>query len=67
MRKIKYNNIEYKIFINGNVKNGTVIVITVPQSIVLQDSLEEMLEDIGEYDFEYLREILNDNQSFTVA
>jgi len=67
MRKIKYNGITYQIFVNSTISETDIRVITVPQSIVLQDSIEEMLEDVGDFDFEYLQEVLKDNNSFTVS
>lgn len=67
MKTIKFNGFDHQIFVNGTIGVDEVRVITVPQSILLQDSVEEMLEDIGEFDIQYLQEIINDNASFTVA
>ena len=61
---IKVNGFEYRIYVSGT--GSEVSVITVPQSITLQDSIEEMIEDIGEFDIEYLREVYADNATFSV-
>ena len=67
MKIIKYNGLDHKIFINGVIGEDDIRVITVPQSLLLQDSIEEMLEDIGEFNMQYLQEVLNDNATFNVA
>lgn len=60
--KIKVGDTEYKIFVSADNT-----VITYPQSITLQDSIEEMLEDIGEYDIEYLKDVYRDNDTFCIS
>lgn len=39
-------------------------VTTIPQNLILEDSIAEMLEDIGEWRLEYLKEVLGDNCTF---
>lgn len=65
MKTIKVNGIEYRIFVSGEGED--VRVLTVPQSLTLQDSIEEMLEDIGEFDIKYLKEVYANNATFTVG
>jgi hypothetical protein len=62
---VNVDDTPYKIFVSG--EGSSVRVITYPQSITLQDSIEEMLEDIGVWDIEYLKEVYADNATFTVS
>lgn len=59
-KSVKVNGEDYEIFVSGTK------VITIPQSITLQDSIEEMLEDIGAWDIVYLQEVYNDNATFSI-
>lgn len=38
--------------------------IVSPPNILIQDSVEEMLTDIGKYDEKYLKELIYTNRSF---
>ena len=61
---VKVDNDSYRIFVSG--EGSGVRVKTFPQSIALQDSIEEMLEDIGVWDIQYLQEVYADNATFAV-
>ncbi len=60
LKTIKINNESYEIFLGNSC-------ITYPQNICLQDSIDEMLEDIGVFDMEYLSEVYGDNASFCIT
>lgn len=42
-------------------------VITIPQNTLLEDSVADMLDDINQWDFDYLKEVLGDNYTFSVT
>ena len=42
-------------------------VETIPENPLLKDSVAEMLEDIGKWDWEYLKEVLGDNCTFSAT
>ena len=61
MKKIKIGETVFEIYIEGTKCK------TVPSSLLLEDSIEEMLEDIGTFDKDYLQELYNDNETFYIS
>ncbi len=60
MKTVKVNGTVYEIFLGKSC-------ITYPQNICLQDSIDEMLEDIGEFNTKYLKEVYLNNISFYIT
>jgi len=60
MKSITIGEVVYEIYFQGSK------CVTVPTNILLQDSIEEMLEDIGEFSLIYLQEVYSQNQSFYI-
>ncbi len=52
---VTFKDIKYKIFIHGTE------VSVVPAHPILQDTIEEMVNDIGVFSIDYLRELFSDN------
>ena len=51
---------KYELYFKNNA------CVTVPFNMLLEDSLNEMFENIGKLDVEYLQELYNDNKTFYV-